>query len=74
MLYHMLTGKWVFDLPPMPGGLLTILNKDPVPLVARRPDLPHPLGGAIARALAKKPEDRYPDVTAFKQALLPFGR
>jgi serine/threonine-protein kinase len=74
MLYHMLTGKWVFDLPPMPGGLLTILNKDPVPLIARRPDLPLPLGEVIHRALAKKPEDRYPDVTAFRQALVPFGR
>ena len=74
MLYHMLTGHWVFDLPPMPGGLMTILNKEPVPLVARRPDLPLPLGEAIHRALAKKPADRYADVVAFRQALVPFGR
>jgi len=74
MLYHMLTGKWVFDLPPMPAGLLTILNKEPVPLVARRPDLPLGLGEAIHKALAKNPEDRYPDVVAFRQALVPFGR
>ena len=74
MLYHMLTGHWVFDLPPMPGGLLTILNKDPVPFVARRPDLPVPLGDVIHKALAKKPADRYPDVAAFRQALVPFGR
>src|SRR5438132_12939464 len=74
MLYHMLTGKWVFDLPPMPAGLLTILNKEPVPLCARRPDLPLGLGEAIHRALAKKPGDRYPDVVAFRQALVPFGR
>ncbi len=74
MLYHMLTGKWVFDLPPMPGGLLTILNKEPVPLTARRPDLPAPLGEVLHKALAKKPEDRYRDVTAFRMALVPFGR
>jgi serine/threonine-protein kinase len=74
MLYHMLTGKWVFDLPPMPAGLLTILNKEPVPLCARRPDLPSPLGEVIHRALAKKPEDRYADVVAFRHALVPFGR
>lgn len=74
MLYHMLTGKWVFDLPPLPGGLLTILNNEPVPLCSRRPDLPAKLGTAIHRALAKDPAARYPDVIAFRQALLPFGR
>jgi serine/threonine-protein kinase len=74
MLYHMLTGKWVFDLPPMPGGLLTILNKEPVPLCSRRPDLPVALEAAIHKALAKDPAARYPDVTAFRHALVPFGR
>jgi serine/threonine-protein kinase len=74
MLYHMLTGNWVLDLPPMPGGLLTILNKEPVPLCERRPDLPAGLGEVIHRALAKKASDRYPDVVAFRQALVPFGR
>ncbi len=74
MLYHMLTGNWVFDLPPMPGGLLTILNKEPVQLCERRPDLPAELGAVIHRALAKKVPDRYPDVVAFRQALVPFGR
>ena len=74
MLYHMLTGKWVFDLPPMPAGLLTILNNEPVPLTVRRPDLPAELWAVIRKALAKKPADRYPDVAAFRFALVPFGR
>jgi len=74
MLYHMLTGNWVFDLPPMPGGLLTILNKEPVPIRDRRADLPVELSAVIHRALAKKAPDRYPDVMAFRQALVPFGR
>jgi serine/threonine protein kinase len=74
MLYHMLTGKWVFDLPPMPGGLLTILSNEPIPLCSRRPDLAVALGDVIHKALAKKPAERYPDVMAFRQALVPFGR
>jgi serine/threonine-protein kinase len=74
MLYHMLTGKWVFDLPPMPAGLLTILNNEPVPLTTRRPDLPIGLGEVIHKALAKKAQDRYADVVAFRMALVPFGR
>jgi len=74
MLYHMLTGNWVLDLPPMPGGLLTILNKEPVQLCEHRPDLPADLGAAIHRALSKKAADRFSDVIAFRQALVPFGR
>jgi serine/threonine-protein kinase len=74
MLYHMLTGNWVLDLPPMPAGLLTILNKEPIPLYDRRPDLPKELSDALHKALAKQAADRYPDVTAFRQALVPFGR
>ena len=74
MLYHMLTGKWIFDLPPMPAGLLTIMNESPVPLVERRPDLPIELGPVIHKALAKKPAERYPDVVGFRTALVPFGR
>jgi serine/threonine-protein kinase len=74
MLYHMLTGHWVFDLPPMPAGLLTIMNDAPVPLTERRPDLPAALGEVLHKALAKKPAERYPDVLAFRMALVPFGR
>ncbi len=74
MLYHMLTGRWIFDLPPMPAGLLTIMNSEPVPLTTRRPDMPEELWEAIRKALAKKPADRYPDVFAFRQALVPFGK
>ena len=74
MLYHMLTGKYIFDLPPMPAGLMTIMTKDPIPLLQRRSDLPPELEPVIHKALAKKPADRYPDVTAFRQALVPFGR
>ncbi len=74
MLYHMLTGKWVFDLPPLPAGLMTILTKDPVPLRSRRPELSEGLEQVIHKALAKKPHDRYPDVVAFRQALVPYGR
>src|SRR5262245_53194650 len=74
MLYHMLTGQWVFDLPPMPAGSLTILNDDPAPLTERRRDLPAALGEANHKARAKKPADLYQDVTAFRTALVPLGR
>jgi serine/threonine-protein kinase len=74
MLYHMLTGNYIFDLPPMPAGLLTIMTKEPIKLRERRPELPVDLEVVIHRALAKKPQERYSDVASFRQALVPFGR
>lgn len=74
MLYHMLTGEYIMDLPPMPAGLLAIMHKEPIPLLKRRPDLPEGLQAVIHKVLSKKPADRYPDVIAFRQALVPFAR
>ncbi len=76
MLYHLLTGKWIFDLPPMPAGLMTILHKQPIPLRERNPDLefPEELEAVIHKALSKKPQDRYPSVADFRNALVPFGK
>ena len=39
MLYHMLTGFYIMDLPPMPAGLLAIMQTQPVPLLQKRSDL-----------------------------------
>ncbi|MFO0823758.1 MAG: hypothetical protein U0792_11675 [Gemmataceae bacterium] len=44
------------------------------PTVRTRPDLPKELSDALHVALAKQAADRYPDVTAFRQPLVPFGR
>ena len=76
MLYHLLTGKWIFDLPPMPAGLMTILHKEPIPLCDRNPDLEFSkeLEAVIHKALSKKPQDRYPSVAEFRAALVPFGK
>ena len=74
MLYHMLTGSYIIDLPPMPAGLLAIMQSQPVPLLQKRSDLAEGLQPVIHKALAKKPGERYADVTEFRQALVPFGR
>jgi len=50
-----------------------ILQEEPTPLGPRRPDLPPRLVETVHRALARRPEDRYADVTAFWQALRPFA-
>ena len=48
-------------------------EEGPVPLRKRRPELPEGLAVVIHRALSRRPEDRYSDVTAFGNALRPFS-
>jgi serine/threonine-protein kinase len=70
-LYHLLTGKYVHDFPAdFQQRLLKILQDDPVPLRSRRPEVPEALAAVIHRALAREPENRFPDAAAFRSALL----
>jgi hypothetical protein len=72
-LYNLLTGQFVFDLPRNAlHQLAMILQDDPVPILARRPDLPKGLAKAIHRALAREPAERFRDVRAMRQALLRY--
>lgn len=74
-LYNLLTGRYLYDFPPSSiASLLMILTDNPVPLGRRLPALPARLGGVIHRALSRDPKDRFPDVSAFRHALLPFAR
>ncbi len=72
-LYTLLTGCFIFDFGV--GGLqpiYMILEEEPVPILARRKEIPRKLAAMIHRALAKEPEDRFADVGAMQQALLRF--
>ncbi len=74
-LYNLLTAC----LPHERGGdpleeLVRLLTERPKPILERRPDLPKGLAEAVHRALAREPEDRFPDVRAFRRALVPFAK
>ena len=67
--YEMLTGS-----PPYTG----VTPRDVImrsratphrPVRALRPDVPQPVAEAIEKALAKQPEDRYPNALAFAEAV-----
>ncbi len=74
-LYFLLTGRYIHDFPPDAGQrLLMILDKQPVPIRDRRPEIPEPLATAIHRALAHDPQARFPDVRDFYAAIEPFKR
>ncbi len=70
-LYNLLTGDILFEGGNKPQRLISkILEEPPVPIQSRRPDVPDALAQVIHRALAKEPEERFPDVRAMRQALL----
>lgn len=72
-LYHMLCGKKIHDFPPnLARQLLMILQEEPVPIRQRHPAVPEALAEVVHKALARKPEDRYSDVAAMRQALERF--
>jgi serine/threonine protein kinase len=74
MLYYLLTGKKVYDFPPeIQNQLLMILQEAPIPIRSRRAEIPAELAAIIDRALARAPEERFPDVRTMREALQPFA-
>jgi serine/threonine-protein kinase len=74
-LFYLLTGKYPylgFD-PRRPDSYELILEHPPVPLRAFRPDAPEGLERALARALQKRPRDRWKSAHAMAEALRPFA-
>ncbi|MDB4880877.1 MAG: putative serine/threonine protein kinase [Gemmatimonadetes bacterium] len=67
--YQMLAGETPFKASNTPAMLVKHVSEAPRPLLGLRPDAPHALVNAISRALAKKPDDRWPDAGALRDAL-----
>lgn len=74
-LYNLLTDRYPHDLPKDVGKqLVHIITEPVVPVRTRRAELPAELAAVLHRALAREPGARFPDVTAFRTALLPFTK
>jgi serine/threonine-protein kinase len=72
-LYALLSGACCYDFPTdLNQQLLKVLHERPVPLRDRQPGIPARLAAAVHRGLAREPAERWPDVTAFREALRPF--
>lgn len=72
VLYEMLTGEHYLDLAELSEGLARER------ILEQPPDLDHPrvpeeITGILAQALAKDPEDRFPDAETMRQALAASG-
>ena len=67
--YQMLVGQTPFKAANTPAMLVKHLSEIPRPVHESRPDIPTALAEVIDRALAKKPEERWPSAGAFRDAL-----
>jgi serine/threonine protein kinase len=65
--YRMLAGELPFRASSSAAMMLKHLSEQPLPL--SRPDAPPALVSAVEHALAKKPEDRWQDAGAMRNAL-----
>ena len=64
--YQLLAGETPFKASNTPAMLVKHVSETPRPLAMLRPDVPSGLAHAIGRALAKKPDERWPDAAAFR--------
>jgi serine/threonine-protein kinase len=71
VLYHLLTGGEVIDLPSDERKKFSsVLRHQYTPLRERRADVPAALADAIHKALSRSPSQRFKDVAQFRQAIL----
>jgi serine/threonine-protein kinase len=73
-LYSLLTAQHPYDFPDRPEECFAmILKQDPRPIRRLRPEIPERLAKVIHRALARDPDDRFPDADAMRKALTPWA-
>jgi serine/threonine-protein kinase len=73
ILFEALAGTTPFRGDTASAVVASVLMDDPKPLAELRPDLPKGLVTAIAKGLAKNPDERFQSVDELVGALLPFG-
>ena len=73
VLYEALTGTRPFKADSAVATAALRLDNDPLPLRSLRATVPKALDAVVRRALARRPDDRYPSAGAFADALVPFA-
>ena len=74
--YELLTGRNLFNLPrnaPAMGWAKRHMEEQPIPPTQFNPAIPFHIEQAILKALAKKYDERFPDVKSFIAALTTFS-
>ncbi|MBK8212861.1 MAG: protein kinase [Myxococcales bacterium] len=73
LLHELLTARHPFESDTIPGLVFQVTMEDPTPIRTHRADVAEGIEAIIARCLAKKPDDRYPNVAELARDLEPFG-
>ncbi|MFO0646143.1 MAG: serine/threonine-protein kinase [Polyangiales bacterium] len=73
LLYFMLTGVKPFAAPTLADTLKNVLRREPTPLAELVPEIPSDFTRALDRALRKQPDERFPSVHDFAEAILPWA-
>jgi serine/threonine-protein kinase len=73
VLYEMLTGTTPFNGDNLSAIMYQVLNAAPAPPSVVNPRVPPAFDRLVRRALAKRPEDRYPNARAFARDLKQLG-
>src|SRR5258705_12076457 len=71
VLHEMLAGEPPFAAPTRQAVVRRMMHELPPALATRRPGVAPFVDAAVRRALAKRPDDRFPNAAAFAAALLP---
>lgn len=76
ILYELLSKSLPYDVEVSTVGELfgLVLFSDPIPLRARRADVPEALEHVVMKCLRRKPADRWENVGELAAALAPFAR
>lgn len=69
VLYHLIAGRPPFEAPSSGVLMARIVGATPEPLTGLRPGVSPALDAVVQRALAKRPDERWPDWPAFAEAL-----
>src|SRR5262249_52883967 len=73
ILFELCTGRTPYTAENVTQLIVTIATKPPLRARDLRPDVPPALEAAIARALAKRREERFSTLAGFAEAIAPFG-
>ncbi|HVR19509.1 MAG TPA: serine/threonine-protein kinase [Polyangiaceae bacterium] len=73
VLFTTLTGRPPYEAETLQGVVLAVLSGEPPLPRSLNPEIPENLELVIQRAMSRKKEDRYPNMTALREALEPFA-
>jgi serine/threonine-protein kinase len=73
VLYEMLTQHFPIVGDSYQDFLVRLATAAPMPLRQRRADVPRSLERVVMKAIAHRPEERYPDLQSLRDALAPFA-